>query len=45
MTRPAKAVICRELNKPVVVEAIATDPRGRGHDATLAEAVRGRKRL
>ena len=43
MTRPAKAVIRRKLNKPVVVEEIAVDPPGRGHGATVAEAVRGRK--
>ncbi len=43
MTRPAKAVIRRELNKPVVVEEIAVDPPGRGHGAAIAEAIRGRK--
>ena len=30
MTRKAKAVLCRELNKPVVVEEITVDSPGRG---------------
>ena len=30
MARPAKAVICRELNKPVVVEEITVDSPKRG---------------
>jgi len=30
MTRKAKAAVCRELNKPVVVEEIAVDAPGRG---------------
>jgi S-(hydroxymethyl)glutathione dehydrogenase/alcohol dehydrogenase len=30
MTRNARAVLCRELNRPVVVEQIAVDPPGRG---------------
>src|ERR1043165_2457433 len=30
MTRNAKAVVCRELNKPVVVEAVHVDPPKRG---------------
>ena len=29
-SRPARAVICRELDKPVVVERITVDPPGRG---------------
>ena len=30
MARKAKAVLCRELNQPVVVESITVDPPGRG---------------
>jgi S-(hydroxymethyl)glutathione dehydrogenase/alcohol dehydrogenase len=30
MTRKAKAALCRELNKPIVVEEIAVDAPGRG---------------
>ena len=30
MTRKAKAVVCRELNKPVVVEEITVEPPRRG---------------
>ncbi len=30
MARTGKAVICRELNKPVVVEEVSFDPPGRG---------------
>src|SRR5437667_10063529 len=30
MTRKAKAVLCRELNKPVVVEGVEVDPPRRG---------------
>jgi S-(hydroxymethyl)glutathione dehydrogenase/alcohol dehydrogenase len=30
MTRKAKAVLCRELNRPVVVEAVQVDPPKRG---------------
>src|SRR6185436_20098066 len=30
MTRKAQAAICRELNKPIVVEQIAVDSPGRG---------------
>src|SRR4026208_1535495 len=30
MTRKAKAALCRELNKPIVVEDISVDAPGRG---------------
>ena len=30
MAQSARAVVCRELNKPVVVESITVDPPGRG---------------
>ena len=30
MSRKSKAALCRELNKPVVVEEISVDPPGRG---------------
>ena len=33
MPRKAKAVLCRELNKPVVVEAITVEPPRRGEVA------------
>lgn len=40
MARTGKAAICRELNKPVVVETVSVDPPGRG-EVTIEVAACG----